>query len=144
MTDEPPYLVRTARIQEDAGKLLYYMPPEDGWTSRTLEYRKVGPVGEAVITSAFADGTTEPLPVPRELIRVMKDLRHEMAEQGKGAWLSTVMRVDNKGQMNCSYNYDEKPTWLAPIEDKAYVMDLEKYPRPDEAIPPWLRQLING
>ncbi|RIS58120.1 immunity protein YezG family protein [Mycobacteroides abscessus] len=137
MTDEPPYLVRVGRIQEDAGKLLYYMLPEDGWVTRNFEYRKVGPVGEAVITSTFVDGAKVSIPVPRELTRVMTELRHAMAEFGKGAWLSTVMTVDHNGQMNCSYNYDEKPTWLAPVEDEAYILDLEKYPRPAEAIPDW-------
>lgn len=137
MTEEPPYLVRTARIQEDAGKLLYYTPPDDGWTTRTLEYRKAGPVGEAVIVSTSSDGRKESLEVPRELIRVMKELRHEMAQQGRGAWLSTVMAVDRNGHMNCSFNYDERPTWLAPVEDEAYVEDLKNYPRPPEGIPAW-------
>ncbi|BBX83730.1 hypothetical protein [Mycolicibacterium aubagnense] len=41
MTDQPPYLVRIGLIQEDAGKLLFYILPEDGWTHRTVASIKV-------------------------------------------------------------------------------------------------------
>jgi len=137
VTDQPPYLVRIGLIQEDAGKLLFYMLPEDGWTHRTLEYRKAGPVGESLLTATFPDGRTESLEVPSELIRVMKELRHEMASLGKGAWFSTVLSVTSAGRFRFSFNYDKKPTWFAPVEDAAYIEDLKKYPRPPEAIPPW-------
>lgn len=137
MTDQPPYLVRIGLIQEDAGKLLFYMLPEDGWTHRTLEYRKAGPVGESLLTASLPDGRTESLRVPRELIRVLNELRHEMASLGKGAWLSTILSVTSKGNFKFSFNYDGKPAWFAPLEDAAYIEDLQKYPRPPEAIPAW-------
>ncbi len=109
MTDQPPYLVRIGLIQEDAGKLLFYMLPEDGWTNRTLEYRKAGPVGESLLTATFPDGRTESLEVPSELIRVMNELRHEMASLGKGAWFSTVLSATSGGNFRFSFNYDDKP-----------------------------------
>lgn len=144
MTDQPPYLVRIGLIQEHAGKLLFYMLPEDGWTHRTLEYRRVGPVADSRLTSTFDDGRSESLQVPRELIRVMNDLRHEMASLGKGAWLSTVLSVTSAGRFRFSFNYDDKPAWFAPVEDAAYIEDLKKYPRPPEAIPPWYPRVLEA
>lgn len=134
MTDQPPYLVRIGLIQEDAGKLLFYMLPEDGWTLRSLEYRRAGPVGESLLTATFSDGRTESLRVPRELIRVMNELRHEMASLGKGAWLSTVLNVTSEGHFRFSFNYDEKPAWFAPLEDAAYIEDLHSSTRVTERI----------
>lgn len=142
VTDEPPYLVRIGQLQEEVGKLVYYSLPEKGWDTCTLEYRKAGPVGESLLTCTFSDGRTESLEVPMAIIRALKELRHEMASQGKGAWLSSSVTVNNSGHMKFSFNYDERPKWLAPVEDDVYVDDLKKYPRPPEAIPGWYRELI--
>ncbi|BBX83726.1 hypothetical protein MAUB_15990 [Mycolicibacterium aubagnense] len=67
----------------------------------------------------------------------MNELRHEMASLGKGAWLSTVLHVTSEGHFRFSFNYDDKPAWFAPLEDAAYIEDLQKYPRPPEAVPAW-------
>ncbi|WP_163911101.1 antitoxin YezG family protein [Mycolicibacterium aubagnense] len=68
---------------------------------------------------------------------MMNELRHEMASLGKGAWLSTVLHVTSEGHFRFSFNYDDKPAWFAPLEDAAYIEDLQKYPRPPEAVPAW-------
>ena len=92
----------------------FYMLPEDGWTNGTLEYRKARPVGESLLTATCPDGRNESLRVPSEPIRVMNELRHEMASLGKGAWLSTVLSVTSAGHFRFSFNYDDKPAWFTP------------------------------
>lgn len=71
------------------------------------------------------------------VVRAFKALRHEMGSQGKGAWLSAVVTLDNSGNMKASFNYDECPAWSAPVSDEAYIDDIKKYPRPPGAIPDW-------
>lgn len=137
MTDETPYLVRVGELQEDAGKLLYYSLPEDGWDSCTLEYRKAGSIGESVLTLALSDGREESLKVPKALIRAMRELRHEMASLEKGAWLSVTMTVDRSGHLKADYNYDERPEWRVAPPEEAYIEDPKKYPRPADQIPDW-------
>lgn len=144
MNADPPYLVQTGRLQEEAGKLLYYSLPESDWDTCTLEYRKAGSVGESIITCTRSDGRTESLEVPMRLIRALRELRHEMASLGKGAWLSTTMTVDAAGHLKCTYNYDARPDWRVPPPDESYIEDLRKYPRPAGQIPDWYPVAMDG
>lgn len=142
MTDHPPYVVRITQLQAEAGKLLYDSLPETGWKTAVLEYRKAGPVGESVLVCTYSDGRTESLAVPTALIRAMKNLRREMASQGKGAWLSAELTVDSATHMTCDFNYDHRPRWRVPPTDDAYIEDLRQYPRPAGQVPDWYPRRI--
>lgn len=137
MTDEPPFLVKESQLEQEAVKWLFYNLPEEGWQSCRMEFRRAGPLAEAVIKYTLNDGTVESFAPPTKLIDALLDLREFMSTLGKGAWLSLRLDLTKEAKYHFEYNYDEKPVWLAPIDEKAYVMDLQKYPRPPEAIPDW-------
>lgn len=137
MTDEAPYLVREGQLEQEAVKWLYYNLPENDWESCYLEFRKAGPIAEAVVKYTRPNGDVEPFSPPSKLIDSLMDLREFMATLGKGAWLSLRLELTKDAKYSFKYNYDERPNWLAPVDDEAYVVDLQKFPRPPEAIPAW-------
>lgn len=137
MTDDPPYLVRLGQLQQDAAALLYHCLPESGWSRAVIEYRMAGRVGESVLTCTYTDGRKESLQVPMALVRAMKDIRNDMAAQGKGAWLSAELVVDSGGHVSIDFNYNERPIWRMPPTDEAYMEDMQMHPRPDSEIPSW-------
>lgn len=137
MTDNPPYLVKQGELQEEAAKWLYYNLPEQGWESCYMEYRQAGPIAEAVVRCTMTDGNVEPISPPSKLIDALMNLRDQMATLGKGAWLSMTLDIDKAGKYHYTFNYDERPKWLGDVLDEVYVKDLQKYPRPAEAIPDW-------
>ena len=137
VTDEPPFLVKTGELQEEAVKWLYYNLPESGWVSCHMEFRKAGPVAESMARLTLSDGTVEPVAPPAKMIDALLDLRDYMAQLGKGAWLSMTLDLTKAGKYDFHYNYNERPTWMIEVADEAYVEDLKKYPRPPEALPDW-------
>lgn len=143
MTDEPPFLVKQGQLQEEAVKWLYYNLPETGWETADLTYCKAGPVGESVAELTYSDGRVEPFAPPREFVNALMELRDFMATLGKGAWLSAHLTVNKSGSYHWRFNHDDRPPWRMPPTDEAYLIDLQKYPRPPEAMPEWYRELVN-
>ncbi len=138
VTDEPPYLVQLGYLQEDAGKLLYYSLPEDGWSTCTMVFREASNYGEYVGTCTTSSGDEEPIAPSAALMRALMKLRDYMATQGRGAWLEATLTVIREpAKFSFDYNYDERPEWKAPPTDETYIEDLQKYPRPAELVPAW-------
>lgn len=137
MSDETPYLVRIGELQEAAAKMIFTSLPSDGWQKYELAYMEAGPVGEIVSEVEDDAGNKTRVPPPKALNHMLKQLRAEMADSGKGAWLSTHITVERSGRYDFSYNYDERPQWRFAPTDEAYIEDLRRYPRSPESIPSW-------
>ncbi|MFE3222518.1 hypothetical protein [Nocardia sp. NPDC059228] len=73
----------------------------------------------------------------------LQELRDQMYEPDKGAWLSARFVLHRTGDPEISFNYNEDPNWTPALHPVMFVRDLEAYPRADGYIPPWLRELVD-
>lgn len=67
------------------------------------------------------------------------DLRREMADPQRGAWLTGKIHIPRTGEATFSFDWMTKPTWgdLGEFEDDFYLDDLRAFPRTPENIPDW-------
>ena len=56
-----------------------------------------------------------------------------------GTWLSVRISISADGSVDVDYNYDEPPEWAFGVEPGLYGEELERYPRPMENIPNWMK-----
>lgn len=138
MTDNPPYLVKTGELAEDAAKLLFYSLPEDGWQSCSVVFREADKYAEFVAARTDSDGRTKPVAPSKALMDALVKLREAMAELGKGAWLEATLTVQrDPSTFAFDYNYDARPDWTVQPTAETYVEDLRKFPRAADQIPDW-------
>ena len=77
-----------------------------------------------------------------EITGQLVELRDEMYEPERGAWLSARFVLNREGEPEVSFNYDDDPQWTPQLHPAAFARDLEAYPRPEERVPQWMRELV--
>ncbi|MGH3973952.1 MAG: hypothetical protein ACRDS9_11615 [Pseudonocardiaceae bacterium] len=84
--------------------------------------------------------------VPLEVGDLQDDLRAVMYAPGSGTWLSATWVITDNGDESLhaevEFNYDEEPAWSSPVRAFNYALDLEDFPRDEEAIPAWMRAKV--
>jgi hypothetical protein len=56
-----------------------------------------------------------------------------------------VLEIGPEGEVDARFRYDEPPEWeglTLTLRAPDYRVDLERYPRPREAMPAWLVDLL--
>lgn len=76
------------------------------------------------------------------LTEALQSLREEMYEPERGAWLSARFVLTRGGAPEVTFNYSEDPGWAGELHPMMFVYELETYPRAEEHIPKWLRDLV--
>ena len=73
-----------------------------------------------------------------------KQLHQAMYEQepSKGAWYSMTMEINKEGKFKVDFNYDDKPDFGTEIDEERYFVDFQAYPREEQYIPQWLKDII--
>ncbi|MFD7841560.1 hypothetical protein ACFYTS_23695 [Nocardia sp. NPDC004151] len=72
----------------------------------------------------------------------LQELRDEMCDADTGAWLSARFIVNRGRQREIIFNYDENPNWLPELHPLMWLRDLEAYPRAEQHVPQWLREMV--
>jgi hypothetical protein len=72
-------------------------------------------------------------------------LRETMARPDEGAWYWAVLEISPEGELDARFFYDEPPAWEGlslQLQPGDYRADLERHPRPPDALPAWLAALL--
>lgn len=119
---------------------------EGAWTSLTFTRRALATYGQHNLVVSRPDGSIDrSQAAPREVSSLLTELRSGMYREGAGTWLSATWTVTNRGDSISSevdFNYDDEPDWPRPVEPGHYALDLEDFPRSDDATPAWLKQKV--
>ncbi|KAB2345607.1 hypothetical protein F8566_27080 [Actinomadura rudentiformis] len=110
-----------------------------GWERLGFEFRATVGIDSASFEIIDSRGEARPAVPPGQAIGKMDELRRAMYVRGKGAWFTARLRVERSGRVSAEFDYDGEPDFTPPLTPSAYVLDLERFPRTDEHIPPWLR-----
>lgn len=79
--------------------------------------------------------------VPFGLDEVMRELRRGMYDPERGSWYSLVFELSGDGKYSVRYNFDRRPS--KSILDDEFSRDLSNFPRAEEHIPDWLKELMS-
>jgi hypothetical protein len=117
-------------LTERTGDVLEYREDALGWKGST-SLRLVRGGG-----SDEVDGFINP--------NLVADLRDAMASPETGTWLKCTICVTHEGEITSDFDYDSKPDFgFLPILDEDIVDELTNWPRNDENIPRWMRELMD-
>lgn len=77
-----------------------------------------------------------------DITMMSKKMREEMYSQSpnQGAWFGASFTIQNNGQFQSSFEYQEKPEFTYEPSDEKYRDDLSKFPREEGLIPDWLKE----
>ena len=115
----------------------------DGWASMEYRYDKIGRVGACENFVTFADGTTKRIRHPRSVDKRARSLKDEMYQKGTGTWFGMSVLVAGPGEFTAEFHYDkELGVHPLPPSPESYVFELAKFPRDDDAVSDWLREMI--
>lgn len=107
-----------------------------GWRSVTAVYRATSSYAEldATVDGAQVD------PLPDGLEDHFEELRREMYQPGKGAWLTAQLTITSDGHFATDFDYDNQPAWSLEVDESVYQDDLSVFPRDRENTPGWMRR----
>jgi hypothetical protein len=81
-----------------------------------------------------------------DITLLIKKLREEMYKlaPNKGAWYTAYITILKSGQYQTNFDYDSKPEFkYEPSKDK-FIDDSIAFPREENFIPNWLKEIINS
>jgi hypothetical protein len=114
-----------------------------GWERLEVVYWQAAKIGGSKKWAIFPDGSTAWIRnVDMDFHDAMRELRHTLYQEGKGAWYTAKAVITRDGQIALDFDYDDEPQWDAPVVPLTYVKDLEMFPRDLEHQPEWLREKI--
>jgi len=131
--DEQQQLIRSV------GKALLGVAPAQ-WQELRAEYRSAGRHVEVDVTVIGADGASQPVRPPRDIVDLLGQLRSAMYRPGRGTWLSGVYRLEPPARFNADFDPDTEPQWRRTPPPIGFQDELRFFPRDDEYIPDWMRQ----
>lgn len=149
MSDELP-VPPVIRQQELINQIGAMLPDrvEGPWTTLTLNRRALSTYGQHDLIVQRPDGNPDrSQAAPRQVSKLLKELRSVMYRPGGGCWYSAQWTVTDNGDgtldVRATFNYDDEPGWYEQIDPALYALDLEDFPRSEANIPGWLRERIN-
>ncbi|MEJ3658382.1 hypothetical protein WEH80_36030 [Actinomycetes bacterium KLBMP 9759] len=78
--------------------------------------------------------------IPYGLDEMVRALRRGMYDPQRGSWFGFVIELSGDGGYRVAYDYDRRPS--APILDDEFSRDLGSFPRAEEHIPEWLKDVM--
>ncbi len=110
----------------------------EGWASVEVNCYMVSVFTEFHCRYTTTGGDSVSFEVPDDLFEHFMELRDELYEPGRGAWLAATFTMDNSGAYGVDYDYDSRPPFQPQPEDASWLEDLQAYPRAPELIPDWM------
>ncbi|MER6665494.1 hypothetical protein ABT256_13200 [Amycolatopsis japonica] len=114
----------------------------EGWARISLKVSATVLAYDYATEIRLADGRNGDIDLPAEVRGGFRELRDRMYEQDRGTWFSATLVLEKGVAPEFSFNLDEDPEWWPPLHPATFTRDLEAFPRDDEHIPPWLRNLL--
>lgn len=115
--------------------------PED-WQELRYRLHSTVDVDSPQFQIVHADGRVEAVLSPRVVRRPLNELRDGMYLQGKGTWFTVRITVSRPGRYEVDYNYDDEPGFVPQVVPATFDADLKHYPRSQDNIPDWLRDMV--
>lgn len=113
-----------------------------GWNRVTLDVWANVLAYELAASAKNAEGRFAGEVRLADMTERLQDLRQEMYEEDRGAWLSARFVLHREAEPEVSFNYNENPHWSPELHPMMFVRDLEAFPRADEQVPDWLREMV--
>lgn len=125
------------------GQALAQVAPP-GWAAMDVTVVCVGPETRSRLAARMPDGRAVKAsgPVPRDVTRLLRELRREAYRPGLGTWFTAHVVVEAAGRIALDFDYDNPPP-LQPAPN-SWAEELRRYPRESEHVPSWLAQLAAG
>jgi len=73
--------------------------------------------------------------------KAIRELMYGQSPQ-KGAWYTAYFTMTSHHQLNASFDYDNKPEFKYEPNNDKFIDDLKVFPREEELIPVWLKEII--
>lgn len=110
-----------------------------GWSAIELTVVCAGPETRSRLGVRMPDGRVVKAarPVPREVTRLLRELREQAYRPGIGTWFTAHVTVESAGRIGIDFDYDNPPP-LDPAPN-SWADELERFPRLPEYLPAWLR-----
>jgi hypothetical protein len=139
--DEPLTLDQRDEIMRTLARLL---PAAvlDPWEEIHLTYSAIGDADSVSCTVLRVDGTTSKVNPPYRATRLLPGLRAGMFEPHKGTWFGLRYVVEQSGEYQVSFDYDEEPEFDVTLADATYASDFARFPRDEAHIPSWLKEKL--
>ncbi|MDO4241127.1 MAG: hypothetical protein Q4C71_01155 [Microbacteriaceae bacterium] len=134
----------------------YDSMPRNAWREASLFW---APGGKAVYSSVTAidhQGRPHSVTLPPDVHQALGELRKEMADPRRGAWLSVFAKLTPDGALDADYNWEHRVFWgehpgapwqppapgVAPVpSDADFAQDFAEFPRTAEFTPDWAKNL---
>ena len=149
-------MVNEAAVQELNRRIVegwLQVLPEGLWTASYLFY---GPAGKAVYADTTAldrDGHEHSLSQPHAVYAALDELRAEMSDPERGAWISAELKLTDALVLETTFNWDRRFYWgthagnpwmpsddaeepTRPSDDD-FLDELERFPRSPLFLPAW-------
>lgn len=108
-----------------------------GWQQIVFDFMTLGRHANLACGARMADGSTQQIPVARELSKPLAELRRAKYVQGRGTWYTLSLVIDLPSNYQASFNEDDEPAFHTPPRPEDYVLDQELYPREEDYLPLW-------
>lgn len=137
-------MTRQGELIEEISAML----PErvDGeWSRLVMRRRALSMYGEEEMDVIRPDGSEDWASTPVRTAKLFKELRSVMYRPGAGTWLSlewTIVNENGHQTANVVFNYDEEPDWDGAVDPGLYGLDLDKFPRSEDATPDWMKAKV--
>lgn len=113
-----------------------------GWSRVTLDVWANVLAYELAAAAKTAEGRFAGEVRLADMTERLQELREQMYEEDRGAWLSARFVLHREAEPEVTFNYDENPQWSPDLHPMMFVRDLEAFPRADEHVPDWLREMV--
>lgn len=147
----PPEVEARQQLVTGLLRWLISLESEIAWTSRVLTVlpvssgqvrytlRETREDGEHIESDVLPDGAAE----------AVRTLQQYMFSPAGGAWVSAELSVTATGQGDARFNFDEEPRLDGPhgsvgLSPEEVAAHLQTFPRPEPAVPAWMRGSADG
>ncbi|MFE3173724.1 hypothetical protein ACFXPA_23140 [Amycolatopsis sp. NPDC059090] len=134
--EQPSALQDPDELLSEISAALVAAAPQ-GWQRIVFDFMALGRHANLACGARMADGSTQQVPVARELSRPLAQLRRSKYVQGRGTWYTLSLAIDPPSSYQASFNEDDEPAFHTPPRPEDYALDQELYPRDEDYLPLW-------
>lgn len=118
------------------GRSLARSAPED-WRELELKISAAGGMTQTTVSATRADGSIDRhCELDDDGDDAAADLRESMYQQGKGTWYNARLTLDDSGQLDADFDYDNPP-FDGDADRDLLIEDQRLFPRDAELLPTW-------
>ncbi|MFE3956881.1 hypothetical protein ACFXPS_22165 [Nocardia sp. NPDC059091] len=115
-----------------------------GWSRLQAGYDAVGDYTACSALVWMQNGALFGTALPDSVVQGFANLRAGMARPETGTWLHATYWLNDPDRFSIEYDRQGIPQFEVPATAKDCARELELYPRSDENIPGWMRELLAG